>query len=229
MNSKLLGLATLSALLTASSLSAQLFVASGMNTGVTSNLNFSIDPTLNRISVAVDNSKASAGGVTGTLMSFGFNVPSEAIALSGTLVSQEWTTLKAGHVEPAPWTLAQPYLLSGSAGAFAQDIGVFGGSNPNGGRTNQGILFGEAALFVFQFDDFATAAGFLGEGGISVRWQEVTAEPGSDKTNGGDYLLELTPVPEPSAYGLGAVAILAAGLLIQRQRKGSSPAPAVAA
>lgn len=195
---------------------AQLYLVSGAETGVLSRFNFSVNPTLNQVSVDVDNTVAGPGGVTGTLMSFGFNLPSDDIADSGILLSQNWTTLTAGHTEPNDWAVIHPFQLEGTNGSFIQDFGAVGGSNANGGATHQGLWFGERATFVFQFEDFAQVSGFLGENGISARWQQVTAGSGSDKGVGGPGL---TPVPEPSSYGLAGAGILALGLILRRRRR----------
>jgi hypothetical protein len=199
---------------------AQLYLATGADTGVVSQFTISINPTLNQVTLDVDNTIAGAGGVTGTLMSFGFNAPTIAVANSGLLLSQQWTTLAVGHVEPNDWTAVHPYLLSGSDEAFEQNFGAVGGSNANGGATNQGLWFGEKATFVFQFEDFASASGFLGPDGFSARWQQVTAGSGSDKSVG-DFAL--TPVPEPSAFGLAGVGLLALGLILRRRRQQLAP------
>ncbi len=217
--------AALAALLV-SSASAEMILASGQTTGVNSLFSVSVDPGLNRVIVEVDNTLMGPGGVTGTLMSFGFNLP-DSIAGSGTLLEQDWTTLLAGHTEPGDWALAQPYALSGSAGIFVQDFGAFGGSNENGGNPNRGVLFGEKARFVFGFADFTGVDGFFGEGGLSARWQQVNLDPGSDKGLGGEPP-DFTPVPEPATYGLiGSTVLFAAGLL-RRRRSSAVPVPTAA-
>lgn len=203
----------------------QLYVASGAETGVVARFDFTINPVLNQVTVAVDNTVAGPGGVTGTLMSFGFNVPTDAIAASGTLLSQTWTTLLSGHTEPADWTVVHPYILNGSASLFELNFGVVGGSNANGGAVQHGIWFGEQATFVFQFEDFASASGFLGEAGLSARWQQVTAGSGSDKGLG---TTGLTPVPEPSTYGMAGAGLLALVLMLRRRKQGHALAHAVA-
>lgn len=205
---------------------ADFILASGLGTGVNSLFTLSIDPELNRVIVEVDNSLAGPGGVTGTLMSFGFNVP-ESIANSGTLLEQDWIALNAGRLEPGSWSLAQAYALSGNAGMFLQDFGVFGGSNEEGGNPNRGVHFGEKARFVFGFADFTGVEGFFGEEGLSARWQQVSTSPGSDKGLGGPPP-DFTPVPEPATYGLvGSSVLLLAGLL-RRRRTPVPVAPAVA-
>lgn len=216
MKSKVLTVTLLAAAL-ATLAPAQLYLATGAETGVVSQFTISINPTLNQVTFDVDNTIAGPGGVTGTLMSFGFNAPTVAVANSGTLLSQSWTTLVSGHTEPNDWLVVHPYLLSGSAASLVQNFGLVGGSNANGGATHQGLWFGERATFVFQFEDFASASGFLGYDGISARWQQVTAGAGSDK-GVGSIDTGLTPVPEPSTYGLAGAGLLAIRLFLRRRR-----------
>ncbi|MBC7365896.1 MAG: hypothetical protein H7343_03630 [Undibacterium sp.] len=64
---------------------ALLYVATG-SSGVTASFNFTINPLLNRVTVQVDNTHPGAGGITGTVTSFGFNVPAALVA-TGSLLS----------------------------------------------------------------------------------------------------------------------------------------------
>jgi hypothetical protein len=188
---------------------AQLYIATGASTGVVAYFNFTLNPTTNQLSVTIDNTHASAGGVTGTVTSFGFDVPDSLIA-SATLISA-----------PTGWALSRPYDLNAGGNAFMQDLGAMTGSNPNGGSPQDGIAFGETASFTFQFADFASASGFLGEDGISARWQVVNAGGGSDAGFGNPGPTpgpELGAVPEPSTYGLIGAGLLFAAITVRRLR-----------
>lgn len=215
-------LATCALLGFATAAHAQLYTATG-STGVTSSFNFTIDPTLNRVTVLVNNTQAGVGGVTGSVTSFGFNIP-PALAGTGSLLSTSGVTAGA-------WTYFAPYNLSAGGGGFVQDVGAGTGANPNGGTVAQGVVAGSSATFVFQFGDFASAAGFIGPNGVTARWQGVTGNRsdeafGNPGTPGGPGL---TPVPEPSTYGLFGAAALAVGLMVRRKRNGVAAvaAPAV--
>lgn len=189
----------------------QLYIATGANTGVVSYFNFTINPTLNQLTVMIDNTHTGTGGVTGTLTSFGFNVPNSLIA-SASLISA-----------PTGWTLSRPYDLNAGGNAFMQDLGAMTGNNPNGGSPQDGISFGETGSFTFQFADFTSATGFLGTNGVSGRWQVVNAGEGSDAGFGNPDLgpapgPELGAIPEPSTYGLIAAGLMAAAIVSRRLR-----------
>lgn len=187
---------------------AQLYTAVGASTGVETAFNFTIDPTLNRLTVLITNTEPGPGGVTGTVTSFGFNVPNSLIS-SASLLSA-----------PAGWTLANPYDLNAGGNQFMQDLGAKTGNNVNGGSPQTGIAFGESGTFVFQFADFSSTTGFLGSNGLSARWQVVTAGSGSDAGFGNLETppgAEIVPVPEPSTYGLLGAGCLAAGIFLRRR------------
>src|SRR5690349_7099903 len=93
--SALLGLAAVA--------NAQLYIATGSASGVSTWFNFSIDPVLNQVTVVVDNTHTGLGGVTGTVTSFGFNVP-PSLAGTGSLFS-------ATGVPAGTWSFFEPYNL----------------------------------------------------------------------------------------------------------------------
>jgi len=187
----------------------QLYLVEGRSTGVSSAFEFTIDPVSNRLTVVIDNTQATSDGVTGTITSFGFNVPTSLIA-STTLVSQTWNTLTLGRTEPADWKVVAPYNLNAGGGGYAQDAGVITGPNPNGGTPNSGIWFGEIVTFVFQFSDFSSTTDFLGENGVSARWQDVKGSKSGTSDVGFGTETSITPVPEPSTYALGGVLVVMA-------------------
>lgn len=193
---------------------AQLYTAVGASTGVETAFNFTLDPTLNRLTVLITNTEPGPGGVTGTLTSFGFNVPDSLISSASLLTA------------PAGWTLANPYDLNAGGNNFMQDLGAKTGNNVNGGSPQTGIAFGGSATFIFQFADFTTTTGFLGVNGVSGRWQVVTAGSGSDAGFGNVDTppgADIIPVPEPSTYGLlGAAGLMVAVLARRRFRNARS-------
>lgn len=192
---------------------AQLYIATG-SSGVTTHYTFNIDPTLNQVSVLVDNTHLGVGGVTGTVTSFGFNIP-EALEGTGSLLS-------TSGVPDETWSYFAPYNLNN----FDQDNGAGSGNNVNGGQPNESVQFGMMATFVFQYDEFASVTGFLGEDGVSGRWQALNTTGGSDRGfgNPGTPGGPIVPVPEPSTYGLIGAAVLMVGVAIRRKTRRVTPA-----
>jgi hypothetical protein len=207
-------------LLGISTASAQLYLPVGINTGVTAHFNFTINTISNQLLLQVDNRFAGAGGATGTITSFGFNVPNGLI-VSTRLVSQSWNVLTPGRTEPGDWTLVAPYALNAGGNNFGQDVGLITGPNANGGNPPKGIWFGEVISFVFQFDDFTVVTGFLGENGVTARWQSIASSGNSNRDSASDEgfgSFIAPPVPEPSTYGLAGVGALLLGVAVQRRR-----------
>jgi hypothetical protein len=182
-------------------------------TGVTAEFTFTIDDIANTVTVFVDNTILGENDAQGTITSFGFNTPFASADL-GDDGSDVSFTQDFGDM----WNTFAPYALSPTM-TFEQDFGVGSGANEEGGDPQNGIEFGSTGTFVFTFPDFTgtdTIAGWLGENGLSVRFQEVLdslgASGGSDKVlgnpddgggGGGGF------VPEPSTYGLfGVMALL---------------------
>jgi hypothetical protein len=204
-------LATFALIGVATAAQAQLYIATG-STGVTTWFNFTIDPTLNQVTVQIDNTHAGVGGINGNVTSFGFDIPA-ALAGTGSLLSFV-------GVPADSWQYFEPYDLNAGGGAFQQEVGAGTGGNPNGGQPPDGVAFGSTATFVFQFADFSDASGFLGEDGMTSRWQAIAPGGGSDEgfgnpgPEGGP-----TPAPEPSTYGLIGAASLIVGLLVRRKFK----------
>jgi hypothetical protein len=197
----------------ASAASAQLYTVAGGTTGVTAEFTFTIDDVANTVTVFVDNTILGENGAQGTITTFGFNTPF-ATADLGADGSNVSFTQDFGDM----WNMFAPYELSPTE-TFAQDFGVGSGPTEEGGNPQNGIEFGSTGTFVFTFPDFTgtdSIAGWLGEDGLSVRFQEVLDSMGvsgqSDKVfgnpddggGGGGGV-----VPEPSTYGLlGAMALL---------------------
>lgn len=179
---------------------------------------FFLNATENRLYVDVDNTLANATN-TGAITSFGFNIPTTLIA-STVLVDHYWTQQNANRNPiPTKWNLTKNYDLSGQSGAFVQDVGALSNGSPGGGGPGNGILFGEKSTFIFGFNDFDTATGFLGTNGLSVRWHAVGANgQGSDKSVDNVTLIPLMPpIPEPSTYGIVA-ALVILGAISSRAR-----------
>ena len=188
----------------------QLIIVTGSTSNVTAAFNFTIDPVLNRVTVQVNNTIPSPTGVTGTITSFGFNIPT-ALVGTGSLLSSV-------GVPAGAFTFFEPYSINAGGGGFVQDVGAGTGGNPNGGFAATSIQFGQTATFVFQFADFATTAGFLGTNGVTARFQAL---PGGASDvgfgNPGGPGPGPTPVPEPSTYGLMGAATLLVGLFLRRK------------
>jgi len=186
---------------------AQLYVATG-STGVVAWFNFTIDPVLNRVTVVVDNTHDGVSGQHGIVTSFGFNIPS-ALAGTGSLFS-------TSGVPAGTWSLFEPYNLNN----FDQDVGAGSGINVNGGQPFESVQPGSMATFVFQFADFADSTGFLGTHGVSLKWQSINIDGNpSDHAFGepGGVVVLLTPVPEPSTYGLMGAATVMAMVAVRRR------------
>lgn len=205
---KLAGLLLVSTAWMLGTAQAQLYVAEGRNTDVLASFNFTIDPVLNQVTVAVDNSEAGPGGVIGKITSFGFNVPT-GLAGSVTLLSQNWTSLSSGRTEPDDWSVYTPYNISIGGSGYSQDTGVITGPNAQGGSPNAGIWFGESVTFVFQLADFVSPEDFLGIDGVTARWQAVENSNGGTSDVGFGNPPQFTPVPEPSSYAMAGVLALA--------------------
>lgn len=188
---------------------AQLYIATGRTTGVTTQFNFDFNSVLNQVTVQVDNTFAGVGGVTGTLTSFGFNIPANLVC-TGSLLS-------ATGVPDGTWKFFNSYDINVGGGGFAQDVGAGSGKNENGGQPKWGVKFGSSATFKFQFADYDTMAGFIGFNGVTARWQSVNEE-GSD-VGFGVLSPSLTPVPEPATYGMFGVAALLVGVMFKRKRR----------
>lgn len=202
-------LATCALLGCAAAAHAQLYIATG-SSGVTTWFNFSIDPTLNRVTVQIDNTHAGVGGVNGVVTSFGFNVPT-GYAAGGSLLS-------SSGVPAGTWSYFTPYNLNN----FDQDAGAGSGVNVNGGQPNESVKFNTTATFVFQFADFSSATGFLGQNGMSVKWQSLSSNGQSDEAYGNPGTPNappIIPVPEPSTYGMIGAAVLVIGSMMRRQVK----------
>ena len=208
----------------ASAASAQLYVITGTlnGTGVKAEFNFTINDLANTVKVDVNNAILGIGGAKGTITAFGFNTPFSDVQLGAngsavTITSQTINNVASSWVTSDPWTL-NPAL-------YSQEFGVSTDGSPDGGNPNNGILWGQTASFLFTFPDFGAAdvANFIGQNGLSVRFQQVNMINPSEKAFGG-------PgggggggggaVPEPSTYGLfAAMALL--GLMVARHMRRS--------
>jgi hypothetical protein len=207
-------------------LTVENFKVVGSQTGVTAKFKFTVDPQQNTLTVEIDNTFLGAGGVRGTITSFGFNTPftNSQLGTNGSNVTftQTWTKLNSGHTTPTKWTKFDPYSPSQQGGKYGQDFGVGTGSTPEGGNANLGIKFGEKAKFVFTFPDFTASqvANFFNSADdLTARWQEVTDGTnyycGSPSDIG--FANELPPVPEPATYGLMGTLLLT-GLVAYRRK-----------
>jgi len=192
---------------------AQLYIATGKNTGVTTRFNFDFNSVLNQVTVQVDNTFAGVGGVTGTLTSFGFNIPTHLVN-TGSLLS-------ATGVPDGTWKFFSSYDISVGGNDFKQDVGAGSGKkNENGGDPKHGVKFGSSATFKFKFADYDTMAGFIGFNGVTARWQSI-----NEDSDVGFGVLNptgspsLTPVPEPATYGMFGVAALLVGVMFKRKRR----------
>jgi len=198
----------------ASAASAQLYTVEGGETGVTAEFTFTIDDVANTVTVFVDNTILGVNGAMGTITTFGFNTPFTTLDLGPGGSNVSFTQDLEGDL----WNKFAPYDLSPAI--YAQDFGIGSGPNEQGGDPQSGIAFGSTATFVFTFPDFTgtdTIAGWLGENGLSVRFQAVVDFEGStdqsdkvfgnpDEGGGGGGA---GSVPEPSTYGLfGAMVLL---------------------
>jgi hypothetical protein len=209
----------------ASAATAQLYVVEGGETGVTAGFTFTIDDVANTVTVFVDNTIPGVNGAMGTITTFGFNTPftTEDLGDGGSNVS--FTQDLEGDL----WNKFAPYDLSPAT--YAQDFGIGSGPNEQGGNPLSGIAFGSTATFVFTFPDFTgtdVIAGWLGENGLSVRFQAVVDFEGSsdqsdkvfgnpDEGGGGGGF---GSAPEPSTYGLfGAMALLGVAVVRQMSRR----------
>jgi len=195
---------------------AQLYIATGRNTGVTTRFNFDFNSVLNQVTVQLDNTFAGVGGVTGTLTSFGFNIPANLVN-TGSLLS-------ATGVPDGTWKFFNSYDINVGGNDFAQDVGAGSGKNENGGQPKHGVKFGSSATFKFQFADYDTMAGFIGFNGVTARWQSITTKGKEDSDVGFGVLNptgspSLTPVPEPATYGMFGVAALLVGVMFRRKRR----------
>ncbi len=108
---------------------------------------------------------------------------------------------------------------------FNEDVGAHTGPNDNGGHPPDGVAPGHTATFVFQFGDFSNATGFLGANGVSLKWQALVStdssvngqsDHGWGNPGGDPGTQNITPVPEPSSYGLMGAALMT-GLCLRRR------------
>jgi hypothetical protein len=201
--------------------SAQLTaIATGTNTGVQTKFVFTVDPVNYKLTVEVDNTLG--GPVTGSVTAFGFNTPGDGSGIS--IFSQTWTLNPTSH-DTTMWVPASPFEIS-NGGNQNQLLAEFGsdtnGKNGNGGNTQNAIKAGDKTVFVFQLPAFDVAQldQFNATGpDVIVRWQQVGADGEASDFGSGEFEEPgepLTPVPEPSTYGLlGALALV--GLTVYRR------------
>ncbi|MBC7365897.1 MAG: PEP-CTERM sorting domain-containing protein, partial [Undibacterium sp.] len=102
---------------------------------------------------------------------------------------------------------------------FDQNVGAGSGKNVNGGQPHESLGFGTTATFVFQFADFNDVTGFLGNHGVSLKWQGLSTNNPSDEAHGVLFIVDTPPVPEPSTYGLRVAATLPIGALLRRRNR----------
>lgn len=204
---------------------AQLYIATstqGTQVGVVTWFTFDINPSTDQVTVYIDNTHLGASGQYGTLTSFGFNVPDSPIDFQQgySLVSATKTLMISGSSQITIGTGDnKKWDGVGSTGYnltnFVQDVGAGLSGDAQGGNPNFGIDYGEKATFVFQFSPgFGTSdvANFLGNNGVSAKWQSVV--PGGQSTEG---FGNEAPVPEPSTYGIAGAGVLMLGILVRRR------------
>jgi hypothetical protein len=209
----------------ASVATAQLYTVEGGETGVAAEFTFTIDDVADTVTVFVDNTIPGVNGAMGTITTFGFNTPFTTTELGEGGANVSFTQDFGDEM----WNKFAPYELNPAI--FAQDFGIGSGPNEQGGNPQNGIAFGSTATFVFTFPDFTGTdmiAGWLGENGLSARFQAVLDFEGStdqsDKVfgnpdegggGGGSGF-----VPEPSTYGMfGAMALLGAAVVRRLNRR----------